>query len=104
MSELVHGCGQAQGLAPRKGLLYAKPILHPIPISMFWPELLGATCLLACPAAHCLACGGSEQPLFCAHLILSFPHQIICNRHQAIGPIADSISALCCHSRFSAPG
>lgn len=56
------------------------------------------------PAAHCLVLGGSEQPLFCTHLIPSFPHQIICNRHQAIGPVADSISALCCHSRFSAPG
>lgn len=47
MSGLVHGCGRAQGLAPRKGPLYAKPILGPAPISMFWPQLLGATCLLA---------------------------------------------------------
>lgn len=60
--------------------------------------------LPACPAARCLACRGLEQPLFRTHLILSSPHQIICNRHQAIGAVADSISALCCHSCFSAPG
>lgn len=37
------------------------------------------------PAAHCLVLGAGAA-VVPTHLIPSFPHQIICNRHQAIGP------------------
>lgn len=74
VTDCAHACvaalpGLAPGLTPRKGLLHAKPVLGPASIGMFWPELLGATCL---PRRHCLAGGGSAQPLFCAHLIRLF--------------------------------